>query len=36
MMKEEDMDDRRAKPRLSVNLDAVWDGTEGKTCRQNH
>jgi len=30
MMNEEDMDDRRAKPRLSVNLDAVWDGTEGK------
>ena len=23
------MDDRRAKPRLSVNLDAVWDGTTG-------
>jgi hypothetical protein len=26
----EDMDDRRAKPRLSVSLNAVWDGTEGK------
>jgi hypothetical protein len=24
------MDERRAKPRLSVSLDAVWDGTAGK------
>jgi hypothetical protein len=23
------MDDRRGKPRLSVSLDAVWDGTTG-------
>jgi hypothetical protein len=24
------MDERRAKPRLSVSLDAVWDGNAGK------
>jgi hypothetical protein len=24
------MDDRRSKPRLSVSLDAVWDGDTGK------
>ncbi len=24
------MDDRRAKPRLSVSLEAVWDGPEGR------
>jgi hypothetical protein len=23
------MDDRRAKPRLSVNLEAIWDGVTG-------
>lgn len=24
------MDERRAKPRLSVSLNAVWDGTQGR------